>query len=142
MPDIDPHRRLVQVLEPLLEYSHNTVFVQTRIPDEPLFEMCKKENITDYIKGELKERKELAHVPYTTFILLRKDGSFTKKEADSLVNLFPACKPHIYKVHDDIRVLLRITRDRFISDTSLHRRLQGLYPHIIVEVNPQTLFSR
>jgi primosomal protein N' (replication factor Y) len=142
MPDIDAHRRLVQVLEPLLEYSHNTVFVQTRIPDEPLFEICKKENITDYIKSELKERKELAHVPYMTFVLLRKDSSFTKKEADSLVTFFPACKPHIYKVHDDIRVLLRITHDRFLADTSLHQRLQGLYPHIIVEVNPQTLFSR
>ena len=142
MPDIDPHRRLVQVLEPLLEYSHNMVFVQTRIPEDPLFEICKKENITDYIKAELKERKELAHVPYTTFILLRKEGSFTKKEADSLVDLFPACKPHIYKVHNDIRVLLRVTHDRFIVDTTLQRRLQGLYPHIIVEVNPQTLFSR
>lgn len=142
MPDIDPHRRLIQVLEPLLEYSHNTVFVQTRIPDEPLFEICKKENITDYIKTELKERKELAHVPYTTFVLLRKDGSFSKKEADSLVELFPSSKPHIYKVHTDIRVLLRITRERFTSDTNLHRRLQGLYPHIIVEVNPQTLFGR
>lgn len=142
MPDIDTNRRLVQILEPLLEYSHNTVFVQTRIPDDPLFEICKKENITDYIKAELRERKELAHVPYTTFILLRKEGSFTKKEADSLVNLFPACKPHIYKVHTDIRVLLRITRERYLSDTGLHRRLQGLYPHIIVEVNPQSLFSR
>lgn len=142
MPDIDTNRRLVQVLEPLLEYSHNTVFVQTRIPDDSLFEICKKENITDYIKTELKERKELSHVPYTTFILLRKEGSFTKKEADSLVDLFPTCKPHIYKVHTDIRVLLRITRERFITDTSLQRRLQGLYPHIIVEVNPQTLFSR
>lgn len=142
MPDIDTNRRLVNVLEPLLEYSHNTVFVQTRIPNEPLFEICKKENITDYIKTELKERKELAHVPYTTFILLRKEGSFTKKEADSLTDLFPACKPHVYKVHTDIRVLLRITRERFLIDTSLHRRLQGLYPHIIIEVNPQTLFSR
>lgn len=142
MPDIDPHRRLVQVLEPLLEYSHNTVFVQTRIPEDPLFEICKKENITDYIKTELKERKELAHVPYTTFILLRKEGSFTKKEADLLVDLFPACKPHIYKVHNDIRVLLRVTHERFIVDTTLQRKLQGLYPHIIVEVNPQTLFSR
>jgi len=142
MPDIDPHRRLTQVLEPLLEYSHNTVFVQTRIPEDPLFEICKKENITDYIKTELKERKELAHVPYTTFILLRKEESFTKKEADSLVDLFPACKPHIYKVHNDIRVLLRVTYERFTVDTILQRRLQGLYPHIIVEVNPQTLFSR
>ncbi len=142
MPDIDPHRRLVQVLEPLLEYSHNTVFVQTRIPEDPLFEICKKENVTDYIKIELKERKELAHVPYTTFILLRKEGSFTKKEADSLVDLFPACKPHIYKVHNDIRVLLRVTYERFTADTALQRKLQGLYPHIIVEVNPQTLFSR
>ena len=81
-------------------------------------------------------------MPYTTFVLLRKDVSFTKKEADSLVELFPACKPHIYKVHNDIRVLLRITQERFIEDTGLQRRLQGLYPHIIVEVNPQTLFSR
>ena len=142
MPDIDTHRRLVQVLEPILEYSHNAVFVQTRIPEDPLFEICKNENITDYIKTELKERKELTHVPYTTFVLLRKDVSFTKKEADSLVELFPACKPHIYKVHNDIRVLLRITQERFIEDTGLQRRLQGLYPHIIVEVNPQTLFSR
>lgn len=142
MPDIDTHRRLVQVLEPLLEYSHNVVFVQTRLPNDPLFELCTKENITDYIHNELKERKELSHTPYTTFILLRKENSFTKKEADLLVDLFPTCKPHIYKVHTDIRVLLRITRERFLIDESLQRKLQGLYPHVIVEVNPQTLFSR
>lgn len=142
MPDIDTHRRLIQVLEPILEYSHNAVFIQTRMPEDPLFEICKNENIIDFIKTELKERKELDHVPYTTFILLRKEEFFTKKEADSLINLFPSYKPNIYKVNNDIRVLLRVTREQFINDTPLQRRLQGLYPHIIVEINPQTLFSR
>lgn len=142
MPDIDTHRRLVQVLEPLLEYSQNTVIVQTRIPNDPLFEICTNENITDYIKSELKERKELSHVPYTTFILIRREKFLTKKEADSLIDIFPACKPHIYKVGSDIRVLLRVAEERFLEDEKLQKKLQDLYPHLIIEVNPQTLFSR
>ncbi len=142
VPDIDVHRRFIQVLEPLLEHCSNALFVQTRLPDEPVFALCKKENITDYIKQELKERKELQHTPYTTFILLRKEKSFSKSEADQLCELFPAAKPTIYKVHTDIRVLLRISEERFITDSDLHKKLQGLFPHIIVEINPPSLFFK
>lgn len=142
MPDIDTHKRLVQVLEPLLEHSQNAVFIQTRIPNDPLFEICTNENITDYIKSELKERRELSHVPYATFILIRREKFLNKKEADAVMDLFPSCRPHMYKVGSDIRVLLRVAEERFFDDEELQKKLQNLYPHLIIEVNPQTLFSR
>lgn len=142
VPDIDVHRRIIQVLEPLLEHSTNPVYVQTRLPEEPVFDLCKKENITHYIKQELKERLELQHTPYTTFVVLRKEKSFSKEEADRVCDMFPSAKPTIYKVHTDIRVLLRIKNERYLEDRDMHNKLQSLFPYIIVEVNPPTLFSR
>jgi len=141
MPDIDPTRRLMHVLEPLLELTQKMVYVQTKSPHNETFAIITEPSFERYIQKELEERKELEQPPYTTFVLIRKLTSMTVEEAKRTQSHFIEYDAHIYKVHTDIRVLLRVPTHIFNASDTLQHELQDLYPYMTVEINPLSLFT-
>lgn len=140
-PDIDSTRRLVQLLEPLLEYTKNTIYIQTRNPKNETFTFIHEPSFDRYVKKELEERKESGHPPYTVFILIRKANGMNVEEAKRLQVHFNDYDASIYKVHTDIRVLLRVAQNIFTTSETLQKELQDLNPYMIVEINPLSLFT-
>ena len=141
VPDIDSTRRLVQLLEPLLEYTKNTVYIQTRNPKNETFSFINEPSFDRYVKTELEERRESGHPPYTVFVLIRKSSGMNVEEAKRLQIHFNDYDASMYKVHTDIRVLLRVAQNIFATSETLQKELQDLNPYMIVEVNPLSLFT-
>ncbi|MDA1334682.1 MAG: hypothetical protein O2794_01540 [bacterium] len=69
IPDIGIHEKILSILIRAQEKSFNhSLFIQTRFPDHPLFQALKKNDLREFLKEELKERKDLNFPPYTLLI--------------------------------------------------------------------------
>ena len=140
IPDIDVERRLLHILEPLTECTQKSIIIQTKSKQSDFFAPFIEGDWKRYIEVSLAERKAERHPPYTTFIMIRKQNGMTKEEAMRLEKHFSDYETSVYKVTNDIRVLIRVQSTIFYTSDTLQYELQSLYPYMIVEVNPLSLF--
>ena len=77
------------------------VLIQTRSPEHPAVVAAKKHDVTNFIRHELKQRKELSYPPFSQIALVRLEGKVEKEVQSEAVRIARVAE----KANDEIEIL-------------------------------------
>ena len=147
MPDLRIPEKIMYTLIRLRTLSDRTILVQTRRPEERIFEYGLKGNLSDFCRGELEARKRFGYPPTKTLIKVTIEG---KRDPIALlmadirtkiepydIDIFPAFTSTV-RGNSIIHGLIKIDPATW-PDTELIDKLRSLPPNVSVKVDPESL---
>lgn len=147
LPDFRIQEKILYMLIRMRSFTNENFVVQTRKPDEKVFEYGLKGNMSDFYREEIEARKKFNYPPFTTLIKLTLEGKkeIIVKEMEETQNLlepfevevFPAFT-HTVKGNYVLHGLIRIPEENW-PNMDLVEKLRGLSPAISIKVDPETL---
>ena len=148
LPDFRANEHLFYTFINLKLTAKKTFLIQTRVPEQPLFEFAIKGNVTGFLNKELESRKKFGYPPFTTLIKITKEDKNSAKLqteitalASRLKNFSPIEFPSfIAKIKGNYRqnILLKLKPENW-PHPQLNEILSGLNPNWKVNVNPDNL---
>lgn len=147
LPDYRIQEKIMSMLITLRAHTTRDFIVQTRKPDEKVFEYGLKGNLSDFYKAAIEEREKFNYPPFSTLIKLTLEGKKddivqTMEEIQTMlepfeVEVFPAFTFTV-KGNHILHGLIKLGREQWISD-SLLGKLRTLPPQVSIKVDPDTL---
>ncbi len=147
LPDYKIQEKLMYNLIRLRTMSSQVFLVQTRRPEEKVFEYGLKGNLSDFYRNTLEERKQFRYPPFAQLIKITLEG---KKQAISEemakvqkllepyeVDIFPAFTSTV-KGNSIIHGLIKVEPGSW-PEMDLVSRLRALPPSVTVKINPESL---
>lgn len=148
VPDFRANEHLFYTLINLKITAKKTFLIQTRVPDQPLFEFALKGNISGFLNKELESRKKIGYPPFATLIKITKEDKNSAKlqtEVNALADLLKNFSPiefpsFIAKIKDKYRwnILLKLKPESW-PHPPLNEILSGLNPSWKINVDPDNL---
>ncbi len=150
LPDYRINEKLFTLLARLRSLADKKFLIQTRNPNEKIFEYLWNGNLLEFFREELAERKELGYPPFKTMIKISLTGKpdAAKKEIENLAKrladigkqLSPLIFPTIAgrNGQSEYNILLRLS-EKFWPDKKLFAILLSLPPSYIINVDPETI---
>jgi primosomal protein N' (replication factor Y) len=147
LPDFRIQEKILYNLVRMRSLTTKHFLVQTRKPDEKVFEYGLKGNMSDFYRGAIEERKRFNYPPYTVLIKLTLEGKKDEiiKEMDQVqdmldpyeVDVFPAFT-HTVRGNFVLHGLIRLAQEKW-PDRELINKLRSLSPAVVVKVDPDSL---
>lgn len=147
LPDFRIQEKIMYMLTRLRTQATRSIMVQTRKPEEKVFEYGLKGNLSDFYRQTLIERKQFAYPPFAHLIKLTIEGkkdtiARLMSEAQSSLEpreleIFPAFTSAA-KGNSAIHGLMRLEY-RAWPDPDIIAKLKALPPQVSVKINPETL---
>ncbi len=147
LPDFRINERIINIILKIKAITTRNFILQTRQPDEKVWDYSLRGNLADFYRDEISDRKLLDYPPFTTLIKisLTGDRDFVISEMEKLqkiiephnIDVFPAFIPGLagkYIMHG----LIKIKRGEWIDETLL-AKLQILPLSYSVNVDPESL---
>jgi primosomal protein N' (replication factor Y) len=147
IPDFRIKERIFGTILELRNLSKEKFLVQTRNPDDPIFELCLSGNIIEFYKSELEERQVLNYPPYGLFIKITVRGTkvFASRESENIKKIFeewePLTFPSIQEKRGEqyaINTVIKIERGSW-PDISLVSKIRNLPPQFEVKIDPDSV---
>ena len=147
LPEWRMSEKILSLLLKIKEITKNQMLVQTRKPDQKIFNFLEKGNIVDFYKDEIKKRKQFGYPPFSIFIKISVIGTPEKvsKEMQYIKKLLSKYDIQIYP--SSIKVtrgkfamhgILRVKRESW-PNKEIVSILRSLPPHFSVDVDPESL---
>lgn len=147
LPDFRIQEKILYTIVRLRAMTRKMLIVQTRKPDEKIFEYALKGNLIDFYRLTLDERKKYNYPPFSTLIKLTLEGdrdaivSDMARVQDLLaprtVDVFPAFT-HTVKGNHILHGVIRLPRTEW-PDRELIPKLRSLPPSVTIKVDPDSL---
>ncbi|MEK7589905.1 MAG: primosomal protein N' [Patescibacteria group bacterium] len=148
LPEWRMSEKILSLLLKIKEITKNKMLIQTRKPDQKIFNYVSKGNLVDFYKDEIKKRKEFRYPPFSIFIKINVVGTPERvlKEMEYIKKLLNKYDIQIYS--SSIRVarekfamngLLRVARENW-PNKEIIEVLRSLPPNFSVDVDPESLF--
>lgn len=147
LPDFRIQEKILYTIVRLRAMTHKMLIVQTRKPDEKIFEYALKGNLIDFYRLTLDERKKYNYPPFSTLVKLTLEGdrdaivSDMARVQDLLaprtVDVFPAFT-HTVKGNHILHGVIRLPRTEW-PDRELIPKLRSLPPSVTIKVDPDSL---
>lgn len=147
LPDYRVSERIMYTLIRLRAQAARSILVQTRRPEEHVFEYGLKGNLSDFHRLTLAERKEFRYPPFVVLVKLTNEGkkeviaknmAAAQKLLEPLeVDVFPAFTSTV-RGHSVIHGLIKMETHAW-PDPEINAKLRSLPPGISVKVNPESL---
>ncbi|MBI2096073.1 MAG: primosomal protein N' [Candidatus Taylorbacteria bacterium] len=147
LPDFRTNEKILNILFRLKQMAQKNFLIQTRQPEQKVFDYALKGNLTDFYRQELAERKTFEYPPFSTLIKVTRSGKRerVKEEMGKLSAalagedfvIFPAFI-HTVKGKYVMHCLLKLREGRWI-DEKLFGKLASLPLSFTVNVNPESL---
>lgn len=147
LPDFRIQERLMYMLVRLRSIARQTITVQTRRPEEKVFEYGLKGNLSDFYRSVLAERKRFEYPPFSLIIKITLEGdkATIAKEMGELqayfapheIEVFPAfttTSRGTSLIHGVIRI-----REGQWPDMDLVEKFREMPPSISIKINPESL---
>lgn len=147
LPDFRIGEKVMYTLVRLRQIATRSILIQTRKPEEKVFEYGSKGNLSDFYKNVLEDRKQFLYPPFSTLVKITIEG---KKDAIALamadirkkiepreLDIFPAFTSAI-RGNSIIHGLTKIPSNEW-PDIELISKLKSLPPNVSVRVDPESL---
>jgi len=129
------------------EITKKEILIQTRKPEQKIFNFAIKGNLADFYKDEIKKRKQFNYPPFCVFVKITVIGTADKvaKETEYMKKLLkdygiltypPSIKADKGKYI--MRGLLRVERNKW-PHKEIVEILRSLPPHFSVDVDTESL---
>lgn len=144
LPDFRIHEKILYTITRMRSLTSQSIVLQTRSPEEKVFQHALKGNLIDFYREHIEERKQFNYPPFSTLIKITLTGKkdIVVKEMQDLqkllqpheIDVFPAFT-HTVRGLSVIHGLIRVQRlDKELSSTLAH-----LPQHIVVKIDPESL---
>jgi len=150
LPDFRINEKIFYLLLKLRVLAKKTFLIQTRMPEQKLFNYATKGNISGFYMEEIEDRKKFGYPPFKTLIKITREGknkNQIKKEIDDLTKklqewnpvAYPAFIPKIKNIYS-WHILLKIDPESWPDNQKeLHQILSSLAPSWKINVDPESL---
>lgn len=147
LPDFRVEERLMYLILKLRAVATRSLLVQTRRPEEKVFEYGLKGNLSDFYRAVVAERKKFDYPPFSLLLKITLEG---KKDviARQMGELQAHLLPHEIDVFPAftatdrgtslIHGLIKIP-DKSWPDTDLADKLRMMPPDVSIKINPESL---
>ena len=147
LPEWRMSEKILSILLKIKEIAEKEVLIQTRKPNQKIFDHAGKGNLVDFYKNEIKKRKQFSYPPFSVFIKISVSGTAERvsKEMKYIEELLKKYDVQIYP--SSIKItngrfamhgLLRILRNKW-PDREIVEILRSLPLHFSVDVDPESL---
>ena len=147
LPDFRITEKIMYTLIRLRAMATRSILIQTRRPEEKVFEYGLKGNLSDFCRGTLDERRQFDYPPFKTLIKLTIEG---KKDpiAIQMADIRTIVEPYDIDVFPAFTATVRgnsiihglIKADPGVwPDAELIAKLRSLPPNVKVKVDPESL---
>jgi primosomal protein N' (replication factor Y) len=147
IPDFRIQEKIIHTLLTVRSLALRELIIQTRRPEEKIFEHALKGNLNDFYRSAIEERKIWSFPPFKTLIKITLEGdkesivaemsSIQKNLEPQTVDIFPAFT-HTVKGKYILHGLMRIPSGRW-PDRDLSDKLRALPPYVKVNIDPDSL---
>jgi primosomal protein N' len=147
LPDFRIQEKIMYTLIRLRELATRSILIQTRKPEEKVFEYGLKGNLNDFFKAVLEERKQFLYPPFSTLIKISIEGKkdvialamadIRKKIEPHELDIFPAFTSAI-RGNSIIHGLMKIAVNEW-PDDNLISKLKSLPENVSIRVDPESL---
>ncbi len=144
IPEFRMNEKIMHMLVSIRSATQKKMIVQTRRPEEKLFEYALRGNLSDFYRDEIVERERFGYPPFNTFIKITLEGKKAHvrekmEQAQEMfkpfdLNIFESQSSSLYAVHG----LLIVPKTKW-PDENLLERLRSLSPDFIIKVDPESL---
>ncbi len=147
LPDYSMSEKVFSILLRLSHKTEKTLLIQTRKPEEKIFQHFSRGNLLDFYRNEIEMREKFHYPPAKLLIKISLAGikEEVEKELSEVKKILADYKPEVYlsmteKVKGKERgnLLLRLAPSDWPNEILSHK-LITLDPKITVEINPSTL---
>ena len=147
LPEWRMPEKILSLLLKIKEITKKEILIQTRKPEQKIFDFVIKGNLADFYKDEIKKRKQFNYPPFCVFVKITVIGIADKvaKETEYMKKLLkdygiltypPSIKADKGKYI--MRGLLRIERNKW-PHKEIVEILRSLPPHFSVDVDTESL---
>lgn len=147
LPEWRMPEKILSLLLKIKEITEKEILIQTRKPEQKIFDFIAKGNLADFYKDEIKKRKQFNYPPFSVFIKITVIGSVDKvvKETEYMKKLLKDYDVLIYpssikasKGKYVMRGLLRVERSKW-PHKEIVEILLSLPPHFSIDVDAESL---
>ncbi|MDE1941018.1 MAG: hypothetical protein KGI66_02780 [Patescibacteria group bacterium] len=147
LPDYRMQEKIMYMLVRLRSQAARSILVQTRKPEEKVFEYGLKGNLSDFYRQTIADRKQFGYPPFTTLVKITIEGrkesianqmaEIQAKLAPNEIDIFPAFTSTL-KGKSVIHGLMKVESHAW-PDPDLAGKLRALSPGVSVRINPESL---
>ncbi|MDP6387813.1 MAG: primosomal protein N' [Candidatus Pacebacteria bacterium] len=147
LPEWRMPEKILSLLLKVKEITEKEMLIQTRKPNQKVFEYAAKGNLVDFYKDEIKKRKQFGYPPFNTFVKISVVGTQERvlkemKYAKELLKKYGIqIYPSLVKIAGRkfaMYGLLRIGRGKW-PDNEMVEILCSLPPYFFIDVDPESL---
>ncbi|MFQ5661632.1 MAG: hypothetical protein ACE5F2_00035 [Candidatus Paceibacteria bacterium] len=147
LPEWRMSEKVLSLLLKIKEITEKEILIQTRKPDQRIFDYVEGGSLVDFYKEEMKKRKRFEYPPYSIFIKITVVGGNERiaKEMKYIEKLLKKYDVQIYpssiKVSGGryaMHALLRVPKDKW-PDREMVEILRSLPAYFAVDVDPESL---
>ncbi len=147
LPDFRIQEKILYTLIRMRSMTTRNFIVQTRKPNEKVFEYGLKGNMSDFYREEIEQRKKFNYPPFSTLIKITLEGKKDSivKEMENVQNILDPYEVEVFPAFTNtirgnfvLHGLLRIQNDKWPNDELLSK-INQLSPAITIKVDPETL---
>lgn len=147
LPEWRVSEKIFSILLKIKEKTEEEMLIQTRKPEQKVFDFVERGNLADFYKDEIKKRKQFGYPPFSIFIKITAIGAPTSvmKEMEYIKKLLEKHNIQIYP--SSIKIargkyamhgLLKIERNKW-PDREIVEILRSLPPYFSVDVDPESI---
>lgn len=147
LPEWRMPEKILSLLLKIKEITEREMLIQTRKPDQKIFDYVQKGNLVDFYKDEIKKRKQFGYPPFNIFIKITVVGTkeSVMKEMEYIKKLLEKYDIQIYpssiktaRGKYAMHGLLKIERDKW-PDKEIVKILRSLPPYFSIDVDPESI---
>lgn len=147
IPDFRMNEKILHTLAQIRLNTHRNILIQTRLPESPVFDYVLNDNLLNFFKDELDERKRFVYPPFSRFVKITLWGPKARVHkrmeelsdylADFEPNVIPAFTPST-KGKYGMHLLLKVARENW-PNPKIVELLKALPQEYSIDVEPISL---
>lgn len=147
IPDFRINEKVMHILLSLRQLAEQALIIQTRQPEQSVFDYALKGNLSDFYREEIALRKSLGYPPFQTFIKITREGKKVEarkamEEAKKFLAPYEISLFESYHKGTDtnymVHGLIMLGADEWVDKTLLSK-LRALPPDFQIKIDPDSL---
>ncbi len=147
LPDFRIGEKVLSILLKIRSLTKENFVLQTRNPEEKIFDYAIKGNLVDFYRDEIEQREVFKYPPFSIFIKITLQGEkgAVEKEMEKMPALFapfetdtfPAFTTKVRGKHV-MHALIKVPENKWV-DKDLLKTLRSLPPQFMTKVDPESI---
>ncbi len=147
VPDFRMREKVLSIMLKIRSITQENFVLQTRNPEEKIFDYAFKGNLIDFYRDEIEERKSFGYPPFSVFVKITLQGEekAVEKEMQKLPTLFTPFETDIFAAFTNkvrgkhvMHALIKIPEGKWV-DKNVLKTLRSLPPQFMIKVDPESI---